>query len=118
VRSPLPPTEASLSAARNCARSVCREHGLEGDRCDSAVLVLSELLTNALRYGMCPISYAIEVRDGQVLVVVSDGALAEPVLSHAEVDAESGRGMRIVDEVSSDWGSFVADGHKQVWALL
>lgn len=118
MRSPLPPTQESLAAARDCARSVCLEHGLDGDHCDAAVLVLSELLTNAVRYGADPVTYVIEARDGQLLLVVSDGSPAEPVVSRAEADAESGRGMRIVEELSSDWGCYVEDGHKQVWALL
>lgn len=88
---------------------------------DSCVLTVSELVTNALRYGLPPLGLVVRRRKGAVRIEVSD-ARPEPVetMSHPQSDehAESGRGLAIVREVADDLGSehIPGDG-KKVYAL-
>jgi anti-sigma regulatory factor (Ser/Thr protein kinase) len=116
------PTESSSAAAarRFAERSGCREHGL--DLLDDALLLISELVTNSVLHGGPPIVLAIEC-DGEGLHVrVRDGGPTMPTPRTADEGAESGRGMSLVDLLSSTWGvEPVADAHgpgKEVWFEL
>jgi anti-sigma regulatory factor (Ser/Thr protein kinase) len=75
---------------------------------DSCVLTVSELVTNAVRYGLPPLSLVMRRRKGAVRIDVND-ARPEPlaVLGRNRPDqlAESGRGLAIVCEVADDVGS-------------
>jgi anti-sigma regulatory factor (Ser/Thr protein kinase) len=94
---------ASPSAARAFAlASGCTEHAT--DVLDEALLLISELVTNSVKYGGPPILLAIEC-DGQGLRVrVRDGAAALPQQRTASVSDESGRGLALVDLISNAWG--------------
>ena len=113
-------TTASREAARTPARaSGCTEHAAE--RRNDAVLLVSELLTNSVPYGIAPLWLAIEGDGGGLKVRVRDGAPALPQRRHhyaSEVD-EAGRGMALVDALSAAWGvEPVNDEHrgwKAVW---
>ena len=107
--------------ARDFARqSGCTQHLLE--LLDDALLLISELVTNSVLHGGPPIVLAIDC-DGQALHVrVRDGAAAAPVATTAGPDAESGRGISLLDLISDTWGVVpVADDHgvgKEVWFEL
>ena len=99
----LPMQSTSAAAARDFARrSGCTDHAL--DLLDDALLLISELVTNSILHGGPPIVLAI-VCDGDGLHVrVRDGSRAEPVLADRGDHAESGRGITLVDLLSSTWG--------------
>lgn len=86
------------------ARSVVRDEltalGLAPDLVDDAVLMVSELVTNALMYGEGPYELALHADAREVVCVVVDGSplLPEPV--EADVSAEHGRGLNIVARLS------------------
>ena len=117
----LPMESTSPAAARRFAtRSGCREHGLE--MLDDALLLISELVTNSVLHGGPPIVLAVDC-DGEALHVrVRDGSTRLPAPRAADGAAESGRGMSLVDLLSSTWGvAPVADAHgegKEVWFEL
>ena len=71
---------------------------------DPVVLVVSELVTNAVRYGRPPISMELRLRTERVRLAVHDGNSSEPVSrgDETEPDAESGRGMGIVAAVADE----------------
>lgn len=99
----LPVQSTSPSMARGFARrSGCAEHAL--DLLDDALLLISELVTNSILHGGPPIVLAIEC-DGEGLHVrVRDGSADRPRLTDRGTDAEDGRGMTLVDVLSSTWG--------------
>ncbi|QIJ66334.1 SpoIIE family protein phosphatase [Streptomyces sp. JB150] len=80
-------------------------------------LVLSELLTNAIRYGAPPVH--VRVMLGRTLVLeVSDGSNTSPRLRRAATTDEGGRGLFLVSQFADRWGTrYVAKG-KVIWAEL
>ncbi|MEU9125228.1 ATP-binding protein [Streptomyces sp. NPDC048506] len=104
---------------------------------EDTALVVSELVSNALRYGtatrggngpvgfpgapggFCPAWLALTRQDGAVLCAVSDAGTGVPVVKPHDPLAESGRGLHIVDRLSEDWGWTPPDGSgKTVWATV
>jgi anti-sigma regulatory factor (Ser/Thr protein kinase) len=117
----LPLTAASPGAARAFARaSGCTEHAAE--ILDDALLLISEVVTNAVRYGEPPLLVALECEDGGLRVRVRDGAASVPTPRVAAPDDESGRGLDLVEQLSDAWGvEPVVDEHgggKVVWFEL
>ena len=104
------------------ARRFVREHLTGHDLpllVDDVTLVASELATNALRHAGTEFTVTIPAFADAVVLAVEDGSLSMPVLVDAAVDDVVGRGMTIVDVVSSDWGVVVdADVGKSVWAAF
>ena len=117
----LPMQRTSPAMARDFARrSGCTSHALEV--LDDALLLISELVTNSVLHGGPPIVLAIDCDGSGLHVRVRDGATQPPVGRGAGADAESGRGMSLVDLISDTWGvEPVADEHgigKEVWFEL
>ena len=89
---------------------------------DDVKVVVTELVANAIRHG-APMSGEIavswELGDGAVTMRVTDGGgVRHPTLVHAGPDQSSGRGLSIVDALSSVWGVDEADGRTTVWASV
>jgi anti-sigma regulatory factor (Ser/Thr protein kinase) len=117
---------ALLSAApcaRLHARHVLREWGI-GNLGDTAELLVSELVTNAVRASR-EMAQAAAVRlwllsdSAQVLILVWDASPQPPVLADVTDEAENGRGLMIVQAVSDQWGWYPPEtgNGKFVWAV-
>ncbi len=86
---------------------------------DDAQLLATELVTNAVRHARGPIDVRAYVRDGFLRLEVWDRqADGGPTPREARADDENGRGMDIVEKVSSRWGWRRVDGGKVVWIDL
>ena len=115
-------TAQSVGAARDFSLATLRRWTV-ADRTDDIAIVLSELLTNALRHGTDrpagPVRVAL-VQPGQhVLVVVADPGRQVPVLRDPDYLAESGRGLHVINALSDTWGCTTpTDAGKAVWALF
>ena len=84
-----------------------------------AVLLASELVTNAIRHQAGEIAeLVIDCTRGQLRVDVHDTSRSMPVLMDAPADAESGRGLMLVATLSADWGSYRTPGGKAVYFTL
>ncbi|MFD9507250.1 SpoIIE family protein phosphatase [Streptomyces mirabilis] len=83
-----------------------------------AELVVSELVTNAIRYGEPPIRLRL-IHDAETLICeVSDSSHTAPHLRRAKIYDEGGRGLLLVAQLTQRWGSrHTADG-KTIWAEL
>ena len=117
----LPFAASSVGAARRRLMSDL----IAADICDSAVcdvaLVISELLSNALRHAAplpgSKIRVAWRIDTGNVQVSVRDGgAQTVPELGEPTQAATGGRGLRIVQKLSTRWGTSTGDEGTTVWA--
>jgi serine phosphatase RsbU (regulator of sigma subunit)/PAS domain-containing protein len=78
-------------------------------------LVVSELVTNAIRYGAPPIQLRL-IRDRTLICEVSDGSNTAPHLRRARTFDEGGRGLLLVAQVTQGWGTRHTGIGKTIWA--
>jgi PAS domain S-box-containing protein len=78
-------------------------------------LVVSELVTNAIRYGAPPIQLRL-IRDRTLICEVSDGSSTSPHLRRAHAFDEGGRGLMLVAQLTQRWGSRQTASGKTIWA--
>ncbi|WP_392960834.1 SpoIIE family protein phosphatase [Streptomyces sp. LN245] len=87
-----------------------------GEAVFTTELILSELVTNAIRYGGSPISLRL-LRDRDSLICeVADGTSTSPHLRRATFTDEGGRGLFLVAQMSRRWGTRYTDRGKIIWA--
>ena len=93
------------------ARALLREHAgdLDAARLDTAVLLISELVTNAVLHGGGEIRLLI---DGETRFAVSDEGGGSPVVRD-DPGADGGWGLRLVGQLAARWG--VQEERTQVW---
>ena len=109
----LPRSPDSVGIARHLVNDRTTTLGFQ-EREDAALMV-SELVTNAVLYGVGAITLGIEVKPGGVRVEVGDdGNVA--VAPCPAPGAHGGWGLRIVDQLADDWG--VLEGSTTVWFRL
>jgi anti-sigma regulatory factor (Ser/Thr protein kinase) len=119
----LPATPASVAVARRRLTADLLAVGIFDTAIADAALVISELLSNALRHAHplpgSRLQVAWAVDGGLVEVAVSDaGSSTRPCQAHAPLDALGGRGLGIVEHLSSAWGVRIDDVGLTVWAVL
>ena len=112
----LPIDARSAAAARGFLRSVLDGH--QTTHIDAAVLMISELVTNAVRHADSQLRVMVSIADQTLRVEVSDDNPALPVASDPEHHATSGRGLRIIDGLADRWGITPKAGGKVVWFEL
>ncbi|PGH48426.1 SpoIIE family protein phosphatase [Streptomyces sp. Ru87] len=112
----LPRDPQSVSRARELARDQLVGWGLEA-LVDTTELLVSELVTNALRYGEGDIRLRL-LRDRTLVCEVWDGGLVQPRRRRARVTDEGGRGLQLVGLLSNSWGSRRTPRGKTVWFEL
>ena len=84
-----------------------------------AILLTSELVTNAIRYETGEtVTLAISCPGGRLRVEVHDTSCFVPVPVDASVDAETGRGLMLVDTLSAEWGCYPTPAGKAVYFTL
>jgi hypothetical protein len=92
--------------------------GLPGPYVDVVLLLASELVTNAVCHGAGPVALTVAWGGPSVRVEVADQSPEWPVLKAVEWDAPNGRGLFLVDGLSSGWGVLAAGQGKSVWFTL
>jgi serine/threonine-protein kinase RsbW len=110
------PTELAVPAGRQLTMAALEQWGLTELKQD-ATLIVSELLTNSIRYAET-ITLLLYAKDGGLTVEVWDDSSALPVIEEDRFMAESGRGLFLVQAYSDDWGCRPVDGGKVIWARL
>ncbi|WP_199825581.1 SpoIIE family protein phosphatase/ATP-binding protein [Streptomyces sp. NRRL B-1140] len=78
-------------------------------------LILSELITNAIRYGSGPIHVRL-IRDRTLICEVADGSSTSPHLRYAATTDEGGRGLFLVSQMAERWGTRYSPQGKVIWA--
>jgi len=84
-----------------------------------AVLLASELVTNAVRYEASKtVTLALSCSRGQLRIEVHDTSCSMPVLMDSPADAERGRGLMLVAALSAEWGFYRTPAGKAVYCTL
>ncbi|RKT06700.1 PAS domain S-box-containing protein [Streptomyces sp. 3211.6] len=112
----LPREARSVGRARELARTKLPAWGLEG-LLDTTELLVSELVTNALRYGEGEIRLRL-LLDRTLVCEVWDANLAQPRRRRARDTDEGGRGLQLVGLLSAGWGTRRTHRGKTVWFEL
>ncbi|MFJ4838702.1 SpoIIE family protein phosphatase [Streptomyces sp. NPDC088746] len=112
----LPRELRSVARARELARTQLVSWGLD-DLVDTTELLVSELVTNALRYGEGEIRLRL-LRDRTLVCEVWDSGLVQPRRRRARDTDEGGRGLQLVGLLSAAWGSRRTPRGKTVWFEL
>ena len=112
----LPPELTSASRARSLIRRPLRRWGLT-ELLPTVELLVSELVTNAVRYAQGKIGLRLVLEGGLVCEVLDDSA-ALPRLRHPDEEDERGRGLQVVSQLSQRWGARRAVAGKVVWCEL
>ena len=112
----------AVPCARLHARLLIREWGL-ATLADDVEILVSELVTNAV-HATLALGQAVPVRlwlladTARILIIVWDASPQLPIRRGASTEAESGRGLLLVEALSHQWGTSAAPaGGKTVWAL-
>ncbi len=110
------PEPPAVARTRRTVRATLGDWGLSRLE-ETAELLTSELVTNALLYTEGPISVRL-MRDRTLLCEVYDNSETVPRLRAASVDDDGGRGLRLVKELSNRWGTRRTTTGKTVWFEL
>jgi hypothetical protein len=116
----------AVPCARMHAKAVVLEWGLPA-LTENTELIVSELVTNSIRAVQLPVGDDFTVAVvrlwlftdlHRVLIRVWDGSRQMPARRDAGLDEVSGRGLMLVEYLSSEWGAFRDGEGKVVWALV
>jgi anti-sigma regulatory factor (Ser/Thr protein kinase) len=107
----------SAAHARALVTTFCSERGFEA-LCDDLCLVATELVANAIRHAGTDMTIRLEAIDGGVRLEVEDGSTRPLRPRPAAPSDEGGRGLLLVDALSSRYGVEGEAHGKRVWAEL
>ncbi|MFI6978626.1 SpoIIE family protein phosphatase [Embleya sp. NPDC050154] len=110
----VPSDPAAVAGMREVVSAKLEEWGL-GDQLFGTELILSELITNAIRYGSEPIRVRL-LRDRSLICEVADGSSTAPHLRYAATMDEGGRGLFLVAQIAARWGTRYIPEGKIIWA--
>ncbi|KUL33834.1 protein phosphatase [Streptomyces sp. NRRL F-4489] len=112
----VPADPSAVAAARRSAAGQLARWGLP-DLEFSTELIISELVTNALRHASGPIGLRM-IRAEALICEVSDGSSTAPHLRHARTTDEGGRGLFLIARYALRWGARYTAHGKIIWAEL
>ena len=108
---------SSVSTARKVVRDLLTVAQRE-DLVETAQLLVSEVVTNALVHAGTPIGFHASVGDGGLRVEVTDGSTQAPAPRGYAATAGTGRGLRLLQQLVDHWGSVARPDGKTVWFEL
>lgn len=111
----LPSDPSIVSSARRHTTDQLTAWGLD-EAAFVSELVVSELVTNAIRYGQPPIQLRLIHQDRTLICEVSDSSNTAPHMRRARTFDEGGRGLLLVAQLARRWGTRHASIGKTIWA--
>jgi anti-sigma regulatory factor (Ser/Thr protein kinase) len=119
LRATLEPTPEATTAARNVVDEACRTWSL-GHIVDVAQLVVTELVSNVVQHAHTRMELNVALRDRYLHLSVRDRSFELPRRGGGgdDVMREDGRGILVVEALTSAWGTTPTDDGKVVWATL
>jgi anti-sigma regulatory factor (Ser/Thr protein kinase) len=112
-----PPHPQNVRHARRMTRTALAAWGAH-DLIDSAEMLVSELVTNALLYGRGPVDLTLALTGRNLRIAVTDEGTSLPTPREADDDAQSGRGLAIVEMLADSWEVVVRLTGKTVTCVL
>ncbi|MER6308940.1 SpoIIE family protein phosphatase [Streptomyces sp. NPDC001657] len=109
----VPPDPSAVAQVRAAAVRKLIEWGLAAEAFTTE-LILSELVTNSIRYASGPIGVRL-IRDTSLICEVSDRSSTSPHLRQAATTDEGGRGLFLVAQLAERWGTRYTAGGKVIW---
>jgi anti-sigma regulatory factor (Ser/Thr protein kinase) len=109
-------TEAAAQA-RGVVRDLLRQ-GQRPDMVDTACLLTSELVANAVVHAGAPVELVVDLDKARLAVEVIDASADDPAPRDAEPLATSGRGLAMVEHLADAWGVTRIVPGKSVWFSL
>lgn len=106
-----------IPSLRRDAITYLRSAGLAEDDIDVAALVLTELVSNAIRHAAEPAVASLLVDDG-LRVQVTDASRSIPRLVEPDPSRVGGHGIRVIDALAARWGVLPHPTGKTVWCEL
>ncbi|MFE5881630.1 SpoIIE family protein phosphatase [Streptomyces hydrogenans] len=111
----VPAELSAVAPVRHAAEERVREWALGVDPL-TVELIVSELVTNAVRHGAPPVTLRLLRGESTLTLEVRDGAETAPHLRHAKAGDEGGRGLHICSTLADAWGVRYEEEGKTVWA--
>ncbi|MGP3963163.1 ATP-binding protein [Nonomuraea sp. 3N208] len=108
---------SSVRTARGLTRETLAAWGFE-DQVEVAELLVSELVGNAVDHAYGQVRLSFSARDGLLRCEVEDEDPQLPRIRSVDVDAESGRGLVLLDMLSNRWGGVPTARGKAMWFEL
>ena len=120
------PEPTAAAAARRFVRDTLLSWGVTGEAdgndelLDDAMLLTSELVTNAILYGHGPLELRAHTEGSALRIEVRDQEPASPPVLRSDADLTEigGRGLQLVDTLADRWGWSAEDAGKVVWFEL
>ena len=110
----IPADPAAVCEARAWATRQLATWGLD-DLAFTTELIVSELVTNAIRYGHPPSELRL-IRHNNLVCEVTDSSSTQPRLRRAHTTDEGGRGLFLVAQLGARWGCRHGQNHKTIWS--
>ena len=117
ARQRLEPHPSSVSRARRLVTRALGDLGRD-ELADAAALAVSELVTNALVHAGTPMEVVVTQRETDVVVEVVDDNPRLPFRRHNAEMAGTGRGLHLVEQLTTAWGARERPPGKAVWFLM
>lgn len=115
ARTALPCDPQSVRSARGFVMSKLASWGVSDDVVETVRLLVSEVVSNAVLHARTPFAVDIERDDVAIRVAVVDRDSRTVVRRNRRVDAATGRGLVLLDELSTAWGVEPSSDGKRVW---
>ncbi|MFK0158228.1 SpoIIE family protein phosphatase [Streptomyces sp. NPDC090499] len=109
----VPSDPAAVATVRAAATELVRDWGLK-EEAFTLELILSELVTNAIRHATGPVGVRL-IHDRCLICEVSDGSSVSPHLRRATTMDEGGRGLFLVAQFADRWGTRYTPAGKVIW---
>lgn len=115
----LPSDPSSVREARRLTRAQLADWALD-EQIDDTVLLVSELVTNALRHAWGPVrlTFCLPSPHGGLRCEIEDANPVGPLRRHVEEHDEEGRGLHMLNRLARRWGSERTNAGKVVWFEL
>jgi PAS domain S-box-containing protein len=113
----IPADPGEVARARSLVCGKLAGWGVADETSFVAELVVSELVTNAIRYGGAPVRLRL-IRERGLIVEVSDGGHTSPHLRRAAMEDEGGRGLFLVAQLTERWGTRYTPTGKTIWTEM
>ncbi|MGQ4490864.1 ATP-binding protein [Streptomyces sp. SAS_281] len=108
------PDPIRVPEMRQTTTAFLRRWRISGSVVDDVVLVVSELVTNAICHGDGAVRLSVSAADGELRVSVIDQSPDRATVRHADADDVSGRGLFLVAAFAHRWGS----GGEETWCTF